>query len=89
METGDIDWGIEDTGAAEIDISSVDIQGITLEDSGMAGGVAKGNEALTVLDNPVYREQFLDELFEVMNSCISYLIQENKKYFLFRSWKPS
>lgn len=31
----------------------------------MEGGVAKNNEALSVLDSPNHREQFLDELFEV------------------------
>lgn len=31
----------------------------------MAGGVAKNDQALTILDSPSYREQFLDELFEV------------------------
>lgn len=66
LETGDIDWGIEESNADEInfDISLKD-SGITIESSGMEGGVAKNNEALTVLDNPTYGEQFLDELFEV------------------------
>lgn len=50
--------------------------GITVESSGMEGGVAKNNEALTVLDSPNYREQFLDELFEVVFSfCSLYLLQ--------------
>lgn len=66
LETGDIDWGIDEANADEMnfDISLKD-SGITVESSGMEGGVAKNNEALTVLDSPIYREQFLDELFEV------------------------
>lgn len=66
LETGDIDWGIDETNADEInfDISLKD-SGITVESSGMEGGVARNSEALTVLDSPIYREQFLDELFEV------------------------
>lgn len=66
LETGDIDWGIEETNDNEInfDISLKDT-GITIESSGMEGGVAKNNEALSVLDHPHYRDQFLDELFEV------------------------
>lgn len=66
LETGDIDWGIDESNADEInfDISLKD-SGITVESCGMEGGVAKNSEALTVLDSPTYREQFLDELFEV------------------------
>lgn len=66
LETGDIDWGIEESDANKInfDISLKDSD-ITIESSGMEGGVAKNNEALTVLDHPIYREQFSDELFEV------------------------
>lgn len=66
LETGDIDWGLDEPNTDEInfDISLKD-NGITIESSGMEGGVARNNEALTVLDSPTYREQFLDELFEV------------------------
>lgn len=72
LETGDIDWGaVDEPNAAEIDfdISIKDI-GITIESSGMEGGVAKNNEALTVLDSPNHREQFLDELFEVISNNV-------------------
>lgn len=66
LETGDIDWGIDEANADEIDFDiSLKDSGITVESSGMEGGVAKNGEALTVLDSPIYREQFLDELFEV------------------------
>lgn len=66
LETGDIDWGLDEPNTDEInfDISLKD-SGITIESSGMEGGIARNNEALTVLDSPSYREQFLDELFEV------------------------
>lgn len=67
-EGGDIDWG-EDSAAAEVNEIDYNISledsGIKVEGSGLAGGIAKNDEALTVLDSPSYREQFLDELFEV------------------------
>ncbi|XP_055320971.1 CDK5RAP3-like protein [Sitodiplosis mosellana] len=66
LQTGDIDWGLDEPNAEEIDFDiSLKDSGITIESSGMAGGVARNNEALTVLDSPIYREQFLDELFEL------------------------
>lgn len=66
LETGDIDWGAVDEPNAEIDFDiSIKDSGITIESSGMEGGVARNTEALTVLDSPNHREQFLDELFEV------------------------
>lgn len=67
LETGDIDWGaVDESNAGEIDFDiSVKDSGITIESSGIEGGVAKNHEALTVIDSPTYREQFLDELFEV------------------------
>lgn len=67
LETGNINWGDDDAVDADInfDIALKD-SGITVESSGMEGGVAKNTEALTVLDSPNHREQFLDELFEVI-----------------------
>lgn len=59
----EIDWGEQENSIQEID---VDDSGITVESSGIAGGVAKDENAFTVLDSPSYREQFLDELFEVI-----------------------
>lgn len=61
---GAIDWG--DVGEPEIiaDIS-LEESGIVVADSGLDGGVARGEEAFTVLDNPLHRDQFLDEVFEV------------------------
>lgn len=67
LETGDIDWGVDEPNADEISFEiSLKDSGITVESSGMEGGIARNHEALTVLDNPNYREQFLDELFEVI-----------------------
>lgn len=69
LERGDIDWG-EDDGAAgaeqeiNFDISLED-SGIKVESSGHDGGVARNDEALSVLDAPSYRDQFLDEIFEL------------------------
>jgi len=56
---GDIDWG-GDGGDEEIVI--------TVEDAGQEnpeGGVASGNEALSVLENTSTRNVFIDELMEV------------------------
>lgn len=33
--------------------------------SGLDGGVARGEEAFTVLDNPFHRDQFINEIYEV------------------------
>lgn len=66
LESGDIDWG-DDENKNDVDINAISLKecAITVESSGLAGGIAKNDNALTVLDNPSYREQFLDELFEV------------------------
>lgn len=67
LEGGEIDWGIEESNGAEVDFNiSLQDSGITVEGCGMSGGVARNSDALTVLDSPSYREQFLDELFEVI-----------------------
>lgn len=69
LVAGDIDWGgnVEvATDGAEIDFNiSLEESGIVVESDGMSGGVAKGEEAFKILDSPQYRENFLDELFEV------------------------
>lgn len=66
---GDIDWGdiqVEAHPEAEIDFEiSLEESGIVVEGAGMSGGVAKNDEAFTVLDSPKYRDQFLDELYEL------------------------
>nr|CAD7256849.1 unnamed protein product [Timema shepardi] len=72
---GDIDWGgIEvvnpsaGDGAVteEIDFNiSLEETGIVVESSGLEGGVAKGQEALTILDNPSTRNTLFDEIKEL------------------------
>lgn len=65
LETGDIDWGVNEA-LADIDYNGTfEDSGIKVESSGLAGGVARGEEALTLLDSPSHRDQFLDEIFEV------------------------
>lgn len=67
LEVGDINWGEDDNGAADeinFDVSLED-SGIKVESSGLDGGVARNDEALTILDAPSYRDQFLDEIFEL------------------------
>lgn len=68
LEAGDdIDWGEDQAAVNEIDFNiSLEDSGIKVESSGLGGGVAKNDQALTILDSPSYREQFLDELFEVI-----------------------
>lgn len=66
---GEIDWGnIEaaDGTAEEIDFNiSLEESGIVVEAAGLDGGIATGVEALTVLDNPATRNEFIDQLLEV------------------------
>ncbi|CAG9787399.1 unnamed protein product [Diatraea saccharalis] len=68
----EIDWGnIDNAGAGDLDLSvnmadvSLDESGIVVEDQGMGGGVARGKDALTLLDNPSTRNQFIDQLVEL------------------------
>ncbi|XP_034234687.1 CDK5 regulatory subunit-associated protein 3 [Thrips palmi] len=73
VETGDIDWGSGDgiqidssSGAEEIDFNiSLEESGIEVQGGGLEGGVASGNEALNLLDNPVTRMDFINDLLEV------------------------
>lgn len=93
MEGGDIDWGGDDPAAVnEIDYNiSLEDSGIKVESSGLAGGVAKNDQALTILDSPSYRDQFLDELFEVTSiiDVVLFLKPNQHFYFLLCSWKRS
>lgn len=67
--SGDIDWGIESSPAeAGVEINfdiPIEEYGIVVEGAGMDGGVAKGDQAYTILDSPNYRERFTDELYEL------------------------
>lgn len=67
----DIDWGNLNTeeGFEMVDHVDFDINleesGIVVEKSGLDGGIATGNEALTLLDNPKTRETLINELLEL------------------------
>lgn len=69
LEVGDIDWGADVAAVEEIpeiDFSiSLEESGIVVEEAGMSGGVAKDDEAFTILDSPQYRDVVLDELYEL------------------------
>lgn len=67
---GDIDWGDVqlDGGQAQqaIDFDiSLEESGIVVEGGGLSGGVARDEEAYTVFDAAKYRDQFIDELYEL------------------------
>ncbi|XP_038220146.1 CDK5 regulatory subunit-associated protein 3 [Zerene cesonia] len=67
---GEIDWGNIDAAPGEVDMStiaevSIEDAGIVVEEQGMGGGVARGKEALTLLDNPSTRNQIIDQLVEL------------------------
>lgn len=66
---GDIDWGdeeVEQPAVAEIDYNiSLEESGIVVETTGHEGGVATGSDAYTILDNPITRSEFINQLFEV------------------------
>jgi len=70
LEVGEIDWGASDAAVVEenpdIDFSiSLEESGIVVEEAGMSGGVARDDEAFTILDSPHYRDAVLDELYEL------------------------
>ncbi|XP_033216908.1 CDK5 regulatory subunit-associated protein 3 isoform X2 [Belonocnema kinseyi] len=68
LEEGEIDWGdvnIDQIVEGEIDYNISLESGIVVEADGNDGGVATGKEALTILDNPSTRNDFIDQLFEL------------------------
>merc|ERR1719320_2360027 len=64
-ESGEIDFG-------DID---VDMSAIVVEEGGMAGGVAKDEEALTILDNRRTRLNIIDELEELAGFLAQRLVE--------------
>lgn len=69
---GEIDFG--DNG--EIDYGDdVDMSAIVVEEGGMAGGVAKDEEALTILDNRRTRSNIIDELEELVGFLTQRLVE--------------
>lgn len=73
LETGDIDWGqidmLNDAHEAVIDFSVTDDAGIIVQEDGVEGGIAKDNEALTLLDYHKTRNSFIDDILEVNKTC--------------------
>nr|CAG4643277.1 EOG090X07S9 [Ilyocryptus agilis] len=71
LETGDIDWGqidmLPDAHEATVDFSSADdaTVDIVVQSAGVEGGVAKDNEALTMLDYHKTRNMFVDDIMEL------------------------
>ena len=68
LEVGEINWGgeVEAEENQEIDFSiSLEESGIVVEEDGMLGGIARDEEAFTILDSPHYRDVVLDELYEL------------------------
>lgn len=66
LPVGEINWGddMEATDPVEIDFN-IETSGIVVESDGMTGGVAKQDEAYSILDSPAYRDNLLDELYEL------------------------
>lgn len=68
LEVGEINWGDDADVPAEAEIDfniSLEGSGIVVESDGMTGGVAKNEEAYSMLDSPHYRDNLLDELYEL------------------------
>lgn len=70
--TEDINWGANCTGDEEFEIvDHVDMDinleesGIIVENSGIDGGIARGKDAYTILDNPKTRDQITNDLMEL------------------------
>ncbi|XP_046407506.1 CDK5 regulatory subunit-associated protein 3 [Ischnura elegans] len=62
-----VDWNSVDDVSKQIDLNDIALSesGIVVEETGMAGGVAKQKEAYTILDNPETRYKLMDELLEL------------------------
>merc|ERR1712106_1289027 len=70
---GEVDFGE----GGEIDFGSIDVDmsAIVVEEGGMAGGVAKEEEALTILDNRRTRSTIIDELEELAGFLAQRLVE--------------
>ena len=71
LEVGEIDWGdgkavVEDPQGIDFNIS-LEESGIVIEEAGMSGGVARDDDAFTILDSPQHRDTVLDELYELQS----------------------
>jgi len=74
IECVDIDWS--DLNGGDGDINWTDEMEVVDKDDA-ACGVAKGEEALTILDNPSTRIQFVDNLYE-LDGFLSQRLQDHK-----------
>lgn len=74
---------LPDAHEATIDFSTTEDAelGIVVQEAGVEGGVARENEALTVLDYNKTRSMFLDDLAEVFCSSLVLKTCISKKYF--------
>jgi len=75
----DIDYG------AGLDMDSIDTSNIVVEEGGLAGGVARNDEALSILDNRRTRTIIVDELEELLGFLTQRLIEtesNNMKIFI-------
>ena len=71
----EIDFGSRD--GCEIDYGDVDVSAIVVEEGGLAGGVAKDEEALRLLDNRRTRALILDELDELSGFLTQRLVEKS------------
>ena len=79
------EFGESPTDDAPIDFSAVDMSDIVVEEGGMAGGVARDEEALRLLDNRRTRAIIIDELEELRGFLEQRLVEsagEGSKYSL-------
>lgn len=77
-----MDWNTNDLefeNKKKIDINMpFEESGITVESINLKDGIATGNEALRILDNPETRNDFIDQLLEV--SLTTHFINFVKRY---------
>jgi len=70
---GEIDFG--DGGEIDFGDIDVDMSAIVVEEGGLAGGVAKDDEAFTILDNRRTRSTIIDELEELSGFLTQRLVE--------------
>merc|ERR1712013_850630 len=71
----EIDFGEGESGEIDFGDIDVDTSAIVVEEGGMAGGVAKDEEALTILDNRRTRLNIIDELEELAGFLAQRLVE--------------
>jgi hypothetical protein len=80
----EIDFGEGDDGVV-LDLDDIDTSAIVVEDGGIQGGVAKDQEALSLLDNRRTRTIIVDELEELSGFLTQRLVEvtsDNAKFDL-------